>query len=192
MLDALAAGSIFPLLLDHPVIAAKGLVEFCSSGLSGSRAKPVRIAGGGCAEVEVALVGIFLAAGVKPGVQVRIRDGLKLLVREHVDQAVCAAHAGCRAVGAGRLNFATAGAAIRIADKGVFDIDAAECGMGMETAVLGAEAGSFIDVGGSQHHIYAVGICRQGAAVEGVADRGLQAAVIRLVELFTMATPPRD
>ena len=29
--DALAAGSIFPLLLDHPVVAAKGLVELGSS-----------------------------------------------------------------------------------------------------------------------------------------------------------------
>ena len=93
MLDALAAGSIFPLLLDHPVIAAKGLVEFCSCGLSGSRADAGRSAGGRGAEVEVALIGIFLAAGVKPGVQVRIRDGLKLLVREDVNQAICAAHA---------------------------------------------------------------------------------------------------
>lgn len=36
MLNALAAGSVFPLLLEHPVIAAKGLVKFGSSGLSGS------------------------------------------------------------------------------------------------------------------------------------------------------------
>ncbi len=47
----------------------------------------------------------------------------------------------------------------------------------MEAAVLSAESRGFIDVGGTQHHVYAVGIARQGAAVEDIADRGLQTGV---------------
>ena len=47
----------------------------------------------------------------------------------------------------------------------------------MEAAILSAESRRFINVGGSQHHVYAVAIARQGAAVEDIGDRALQTGV---------------
>src|SRR5205807_5412490 len=61
MLSASAAAGISPILLEHPVVAAKGLVELGAIGGSFSSAK-----------VEVAFVSIFLAAPIEPGIQVRI------------------------------------------------------------------------------------------------------------------------
>src|SRR5215467_15074901 len=80
MLYATAAVGVFPVLLDHPVVAAEGLVEFGSSGGARRRAAVAAIAGRGRAEVEVALVRVLLAGVIEPRVQVRIGDSFFLLM----------------------------------------------------------------------------------------------------------------
>src|SRR5258708_1315346 len=112
VLCAGAAAGVSPVLLEHVVVAAKRLVVFSSGRCTCGSAQTVRIAGGGSSEVEVALVAIFLAAGVKPGVQVRIGDGFFQFVRNNVRHAVNAALSGGSAVGAGALYFAAGGAAV--------------------------------------------------------------------------------
>src|SRR5579859_2319066 len=72
-LVATAAAAVFPFHLDHPVVAAKGLIELGAIGSSLSRT-----------ELEVALIGIFITAGVKPGIQIRVRDCFFGLVRDYV------------------------------------------------------------------------------------------------------------
>src|SRR5882672_2693572 len=80
-LVATAAAAVFPFHLDQPVFAAKGLVEMCA--IAGYRRRT---------KLKVALIGIFLAAGVKPGIQVRIGDCFFTLVSNDVDHPVRAAY----------------------------------------------------------------------------------------------------
>src|SRR6266404_8064008 len=84
MLNASAAVPVFPVLLDHPVIVAEGLVELRARGISSSGAKAASGTSFSGAEVEVALVAIFLAVCIKPGIQVRIRNGFFLFMRKDV------------------------------------------------------------------------------------------------------------
>src|ERR1044071_1097648 len=81
-LVATAAAAVFPFHLDHPVVAAKGLVETSAIG------RCLR-----WAEFEVALVRVFIAGGVKPGIEIRISDGFFGFVRDLVGHAARAAHA---------------------------------------------------------------------------------------------------
>src|SRR5215467_15233705 len=118
MLNTAAAVGVFPVLLDHPVIAAEGLVEFGPSGIASRRASVAAVAGRGGAEVEVALVRVLLAGAVEPRVQVGIGDGFFLFMGEDVDQAVSAAHARRRAVGTGALDLAGIRATVSVADEG--------------------------------------------------------------------------
>src|SRR5437764_245254 len=127
-LVATAAAAVFPFHLDHPVMAAEGLVE---PGAVRSRLRGT--------EFEVALVGIFVAGGVKPGIEVGIGDGFFGFVRNDVDHAIRAAHARGRAVGTGALDFAARGALISVADKRPLDIGSVERLMCVETAELAAE-----------------------------------------------------
>ena len=129
-------------------MAAESLVELRTVG-SGLRR----------AELEVALVGIFVAAGVKPGIQVRIRDGFFSLVGDDIAHAVSAAHASRRAVGAGALDFAAAGALVSVADECPLDVGAIDRLMGMEAAELSAESALF-DIRRSQEQVNAVRISR--------------------------------
>src|SRR4051812_33492597 len=57
VLRAGAGAVVAPVLLEHIVVAAKRLVVPCMRRGTRSGAQPVGIAGGGCAEVEVTLVG---------------------------------------------------------------------------------------------------------------------------------------
>ena len=140
MLRAGAAAGIAPVLLEHVVVVAKGLIVLGGSCSAGSRAQAVCIAGGGGAEVEIALVGVFLAAGIKPGVQIRIRDGFFQFMGDHVGHAVNAADVGCRAVRTSSLDFAAGGAAIHVADERVLDVGTAQSRARVEAAVLCAES----------------------------------------------------
>src|SRR5215471_433100 len=134
MLNAAAAVGVFPVLLDHPVIAAEGLVEFGSSRIACRRAAVAAVAGRGRAEVEIALVRVLLAGAVEPRVQVRIGDGFFLFVSQDVDQAVSAAHARGRAVRTGGLDLATRRAAVRIADESPLDVRSVQRLARVETA----------------------------------------------------------
>ena len=158
MQDAAAATRVFPLLLNHPIVVAKAHIPLCMRGNAGRSAQTARNAGVGGAKGEVALVGVFLAAGIKPGIQVRVGDGFKLFVREDVDHAIRAAHTRGRAVGTGGLDFTGALAAVRVADECILNVSAIERRMGMEAAILGAESGRFVDVGGAEYEIHAPGI----------------------------------
>src|SRR5690242_4504233 len=60
-LVATATAAVFPFHLDHPVVTTKGLVELRAVRSSLRRA-----------ELEVAFIGIFVAACVEPCVQVGI------------------------------------------------------------------------------------------------------------------------
>ena len=60
-LVATATAAVFPVHLDHPVLAVKGLVKLSAVGRS------LR-----WSETEIALIGIFVAGGIKPGIQIRI------------------------------------------------------------------------------------------------------------------------
>src|SRR5258708_38677762 len=157
MLRAGPAEGVAPVLLLQPRMTAKGLVEFRPCAHRRGGAAGGRGTGRDHAEVEVAFVGIFLAAGVKPGVEVGIGNRFLGLMSENVNQAISSAYAGCGAVGPGRLAFAARGAAIGVAYKSPFNVRSVECLAGMETAELAAESLLF-DVGGRQHHIDAVGI----------------------------------
>src|SRR5689334_4175153 len=82
-LEVLRAGAgavIAPVLLKQVIVAAKRLVELGSSRFPRSTANAGGCAGGLCTEIEVALIGVFLAAGIKPGIQIRIRNGFFQLV----------------------------------------------------------------------------------------------------------------
>lgn len=122
MQDALSACRILPLLLNHPVIVAEAYVPSGTRGFTCRRANAGGGAGGSGSEIEVALIGVLIAAGVKPGIQIGIRDGFKLLMREHVDKAIRSANIGRGAVGTCALDFAAAGATIRISDERILDI----------------------------------------------------------------------
>src|ERR1051326_1590329 len=160
-LVATAATAVLPLHLDHPVVAAEGLVEL--------RAIRGRLRG---TEFEVALVRILVAAGIKPGIQVGISDGFFGLMGDDVGHSVRAAHASRRAVRAGGLDFAAALALINVADKGVLNIGAADGGMRVETTVGAAETRAFFDVRRGQHKVNAVGIQRQVMPGVGGNDGG--------------------
>src|SRR5262249_10954644 len=110
-LVATAAAAVLPLHLNQPVFTAKSLVKVGA----------VRSNLGG-AELEVALVGIFLTVGIEPGIQVRIGNGFFALVSDYIDHAIRAAHACSRAVGTGRLGFAAVLALINVADEGKLDV----------------------------------------------------------------------
>src|SRR6267378_846952 len=64
-LVATAAARVLPVHLDQPVMTAKSLVVGAAANRAGSRS-----------EFPRTLVGIFIAAGVVPRVEIRIRDGL--------------------------------------------------------------------------------------------------------------------
>src|SRR5437016_1052056 len=90
-LVASAGTAVLPFHLDQPVMAAKSLVELGAIAGCRSGAKP-----------EVAFIGIFLATGIKPGIQIRIGNRFFGLVGKHVDNAVTAGIS----IGAGGLGFA--------------------------------------------------------------------------------------
>src|SRR5579859_875270 len=168
MLNAGATVGVFPVLLDQPVIVAKGLVVVRSGSLTGGAAERARSTGGGGTEGEVAFVAVLIAVGIEPGIEVGIGNGFFLLVRQNVDQAIGAAHARRRAVGAGCLNGAGGLAAVGVADKGPLDVLASKSLTGVEAAELRAEA-LFAHVGGGDDHVQAVGIGGQSIA-EGAGD----------------------
>src|SRR5437764_1096572 len=116
-------------------MAAKGLVNFGA----------VRCGGGG-AEFEIALIGIFIAAGVKPGIQIRVSDGFFGFMCDHVAHAIRAAYAHGGAVGPGGLDFASAGALVNIADEGIFNVRAANGCVGVESAVGPAKSRALLYV----------------------------------------------
>src|SRR5579864_3490490 len=128
-LVATAAPAVLPLHLDHPVVAAESLVE------PGAVARRLR-----GAELEVALVGIFLAAGIKPGIQVRISDGFFRFVGHDVGHAISSAYARGRAVRTSSLDFTGVGALLGVADKRPLDIGAVQGLMSVEAAELGARS----------------------------------------------------
>src|SRR5690242_13794629 len=105
-LVATAAAAVFPFHLDEPVLAAESLVELRTVRCCLRRAK-----------LEVALVGVFVAACVEPGVEVRIGDSFFGLVGDHVGHAVGSANSGSWAVGAGGLRFAAIRALVHVADE---------------------------------------------------------------------------
>src|SRR5205807_4113127 len=99
---------ISPILLEHPAVAAKGLVEL--RAVSGPLSD---------AEIEVALVSIFLAATIEPGIQVRIGNGFFNFMRQSVGHAIRAA------VSIGRrreLDFAAGRALIHVTYERPFDV----------------------------------------------------------------------
>src|ERR1041385_4790896 len=163
-LVATAATAVFPFHLDHPVQAAKGLVEL---GAVGSRLRGT--------DLEVALVGIFVAAGVKPGIQVRIGDGFFRLVGENVRDAVHAASARSRAIRAGRLDFAAVGALVHVADVSVLNVRAVNRSVGVEAAIGPAEARSFAYVRRRENDVNAVGIIWQTSGHRAADDSGERA-----------------
>src|SRR5260221_5115477 len=158
-LVATAATAVFPFHLDHPVMAAEGLIEPGAVGR--------RLCG---AKFEVALVGIFLAGRVKPGVQIGISDRFFSFVRNDIDHSVRAAHTRCRAVRTGSLDFAAGGTLVSVADKCPLDIGSVERLMGVESTELRAESTLF-DVGRGRKYIHTVGISRQSAAGQLSRDR---------------------
>src|SRR5947199_10694902 len=109
MLGASAAAGVSPVLLQHPVVVAEGLVVFCRSGCAGSGTQAIGVAGVSGAEMEIALIGILLAAGIKPGIEVGIGDGFVQFLRHGVCHAVSGAHGGCWAIGSGVLARAAGG-----------------------------------------------------------------------------------
>src|SRR6185437_9958060 len=151
-LVATATAAVFPFHLDHPVVAAKSLVETCAVGCRLCRT-----------ELEVALVRVFIAAGIEPCIEIRISDGFFCFVCHHIGHAIRAAHARCRAVGTGGLDFAAAGALVSVANECPLDIGSVDSLMGVETAELGAESALF-DVRGGCKDIDAVRIGRQMAS----------------------------
>src|SRR5579859_1142828 len=128
MLSASAAAGVSPVLLEHPVVAAEGLVEF--RAVAGSLSD---------AEIEIALISVFLAAAVEPCVQIRVGDGFFNFMRQRIGHAICAAIS----VGTGGLDFAAGGALIHVTHECPFDVLAIEGLSGMEPAELGAEAPFF-------------------------------------------------
>src|SRR5579864_3354057 len=80
-LVATAAAAVFPFHLDHPVVAAKGLVELGAVGRRLCRT-----------ELEVALVRILIAGRVKPGIEIRIGDSFFCFMSNYVAHSVRAAH----------------------------------------------------------------------------------------------------
>src|SRR6185312_12571132 len=169
-----AAAAGFPFHLDQPIVAAKGLVEM--GAVAGNRRRP---------KLEVALVRVFIAAGIKPGVQVWIGDGFFGLVRDHVSHAVLAAYARGRAVGAGELRFTAVGALVNVTDESILNVRAADGGMGMETAVGAAEAGALFYVRGGQDKIDSAGVQWQVMASMCAHDGGqipvAKTAALRIV-----------
>src|SRR5689334_12297649 len=117
------------------------------------------------AKAEVALISVFRAARIKPGIQVRIRNGFFCFVRNHVGHSVSAAAASGNAVRTGGLGFAAVGALVNVSDKRPLDVGSVERLTGVEAAELGTEP-ALTHVRGSQEQIHAVGISRQSAAGE--------------------------
>ena len=171
MLGASATAGVSPVLLQHPVVVAEGLVVFCRSGRAGSGTQAIGVTGVSSAEIEIALIGVFLAAGIKPGIQVGIGNGFFQFVRHGVGHAISAAHISGRTVRAGALDLATRGTAVHVADERIFNVHAAQGGVRMPAAVLGAESRGLTDARGGQHEVHAVGITRQGPAADGIAER---------------------
>ena len=152
-------------------------LNLAPAALPAAEQTPVDCASRGSAEIEIALIGIFFTAGVKPCVQVGVCDGFFAFVGHDVDHAIRAADTGCRAVGTGGLVFAAARAAIWITDKCILNVSAAQGSVGMKTAILGAESRSLIDIRGREHHVYAIGIVRKRTTTNGIADRGFQTVI---------------
>src|SRR5579859_3631735 len=113
-------------------MAAKGLVEPCAVGCCLCRT-----------ELEVALVRVFVAGGVKPGIEIGIGDGFFGFMRDHVDHAIGAANTRCRAVGTGALDFTTGGALVSVADESPLNGGPVDRLMCVETAELVAEPALF-------------------------------------------------
>src|SRR4051812_35220537 len=122
---AAAGAGVHPVALDEHLLAAEGDVVDRAVG-----------GGGGGAEGPRALVGVLGALLVVPGGQVRVRGGLLPLVGDDGRHAVPAA----AAVGAGVLPLAGGRATGRAADERELDVLAADGGVGVPAAVLGAEA----------------------------------------------------
>src|ERR1041385_7946784 len=166
-LVATAAAAVFPFHLDEPVMAAKGLVEM--GAIAGNRRGT---------ELEVALVRVFVAAGIKLGVQIGISDGFFGFVSDHIGHAVRAAYARGWAVGAGGLGFATIGALVNVSDEGIFNIGTADCRVGVESAVSAAKTRALFYVRGSQNQIDSIGIQWEVMAGMG-ADNGCKVPIAK-------------
>src|SRR5882762_1985526 len=124
-LGAVAAAGVDPVALDQEVAAAEAHV--------GERAVGDMV---GRAEGPGALVGVLLAPGVVPGVEVGVGRRLLQLVGDDRRHAVGAGVAVRR----GGLLLARARAAVGVANEGVLDVLAADRRVRVPAAVLGAEA----------------------------------------------------
>ena len=169
MLDAASAIGVFPVLLDHPVVTAEDLVELGPEGNAAWRAESPAHTGLDGSEVEVALIRIFLSAGIKPGIQVGIGNGFKLLVRQYVDESIRAANTACRAVWAGALDFAARRAAVGVANERPLDVLSTQRLVRVEPAELRAES-LLAHVRRRDDRINTVGIRRQSIAEGPVHD----------------------
>ena len=120
-------------------MAAKTLVEFGGCSYGGRGADTAGDTSGNGTKLEVALVRIFIAAGIEPGIEIRIGDGFFSLMGNGVDHAIGPADVGRRTIGTSALSLTARRAFVHVADEGVLDVRAVDGGMSMEPAVGAAE-----------------------------------------------------
>src|SRR6266478_748565 len=140
-LVAATPAGVLPVHLDQPVMSTEGLIV----GVVADRA-------GGGSELPGALVSVLRAAAVVPGVEIGIRNSLLRLVRHDGRHAVRTAVA-IRTRG---LNLARRRTPVWIPHESVLDVRPANGRPTMPTAVLGAEAGGFVNVRRGQNEIESI------------------------------------
>ena len=91
-------------------------------------------------KLEVALIGIFIAAGIKPGIEVRIGDGFFSFVRDSVRMPSAPPTPVAGLSGPVGWVSQPLGQLVNVADEGIFDVRAADGGMRVEAAIGAAEA----------------------------------------------------
>src|SRR4029079_15084110 len=116
------------------------------------------------AECPGALVGVLGAFAVVPGVEIGIGIRFLEFVSEHRNHAV---YAGV-SVRADGLRTTGVQTAIGVADERVLNVCAADCAIGMPSAVLSAQTG-FRNVGGGDDEVHAVRVFGEGAVGDRVA-----------------------
>jgi hypothetical protein len=136
-------------LLDQELQTAKGLVIF---GAVGCRTRG--------AEGPGALVRIFIAGGKVPRVKQWIGRGFFKFVRNDARHSVAAP----AAIWSNRLEFAIARTSERITHERELNIDAADCGIGVPAAILGAESSGLVDVRSCQDEVNSIDV--QGQVVK--------------------------
>ena len=119
-----AAAHVYPILLDKVIVSAKVHVGLSTVGSSIGRPK-----GPG------ALIRVFRALTVKPGVEIRIAGGLFQFMGHNGQHTI---RSGI-AIGPNRLRFARTGAAIRVAYKCELDVEPGDGSVRMPAAILGAK-----------------------------------------------------